>query len=310
MFQHFSNNQIIPLVISAILLICSILFFQKGKRRVSLGLLFLGAVGLGFFTANLDHFLILWDEQYHALVAKNLSFDPLKPMLYSNPLLAYDYKDWTGNHVWLHKQPLFLWQMALSLKLFGYNALAVRLPSIILHALAVIFTYRIGKIVANERIGYYGALFFALAYYPLELVAGNGTTDHNDISFLFYVTASLWAWFEYQHTKNKYYLVLIGLFAGCAVLVKWLVGLLIYAVWMVTIGINDKQNWFKRKSYKPMLGAFLISLLVFLPWQIYILIYFPLEANYEFAYNTKHFFEPIENHGGSMWFHIKVLNNI
>jgi 4-amino-4-deoxy-L-arabinose transferase len=57
-----------------------------------------------------------------------------------------------------------------------------------------------------------------LAYYPLELVAGRYSTDHNDLSFLFYVTASIWAWFEYQHTQNKYYLVLIGLFSGCAVL--------------------------------------------------------------------------------------------
>jgi 4-amino-4-deoxy-L-arabinose transferase-like glycosyltransferase len=309
-FHYFTYNQIIPLIISAVILICSILCFHKGKRRISLGLLFLGAVGLGVFIANLDHFLILWDEQYHALVAKNLSFNPFKPTLYSNPLLAYDYKNWTGNHIWLHKQPLFLWQMALSLKLFGFNEFAVRIPSIILHAVAVMFTYRIGKISATERIGYYGALFFALAYYPLELVAGRGTTDHNDIAFLFYVTASIWAWFEYQHTKNKSYLVLIGLFSGCAVLVKWLVGLLIYAVWLVTIGVNDKQNWLKPKAYKPLIGALLVTILVFVPWQIYILINFPVEANYEFAFNTKHFFESLENHGGTMWFHIKELNTI
>lgn len=309
-FHYFTDRQIIPLYISAAFIIVSILFFNNGKTRTSLFLLFVGSLTLGFFIANLDPFLILWDEQYHALVAKNLLLNPLKPTLYSNPLLEYDYRNWTGNYIWLHKQPLFLWQIAISLKLFGFNVLAVRLPSIILHSAAVLLIYRIGKISATERIGFYGALFFALAYFPLELVAGRYSTDHNDLSFLFYVTASIWAWFEYQHTNKKYYLILIGLFSGCAVLVKWLVGLLIYAIWFLTIGINDKLNWLKPKSYIPILVSLLITLLVFVPWQIYILFNYPFESNYEFAYNTKHFFEPLENHGGDIWFHIKALSDI
>ena len=260
--------------------------------------------------ANLDHFLILWDEQFHALVAKNLVADPLKPVLYSNPILEYDYRNWAGNHIWLHKQPLFLWQMALSLKLFGYNALAVRLPSVILHAVAVLMIFRIGKICSTERTGFYGALFFAIAFYPLELVSGRFSTDHNDLSFLFYVTASFWAWFEYQRSKKLQYLILTGLFSGCAVLVKWLVGLLIFAIWFLTIGINDKKNWIKLKSYVPMLTAFSISLLVFVPWQIFILWKYPVESNFEFAYNTKHFFEAIEGHEGDIWFHFRALKEI
>ncbi|HBS88206.1 MAG: hypothetical protein A2W91_04635 [Bacteroidetes bacterium GWF2_38_335] len=309
-FHHFSNNQFMPLVISSVILIASIMFFNFGRIRTSLVLLFLGTAGLGFFIANLDHFLILWDEQYHALVAKNLSVNPFKPTLYSNPIIDYNYTDWTGNHVWLHKQPLFLWQIALSLKLFGYNALAVRLPSIILHAIAVLLIYRIGKISANERTGFYGALFFAVAYYPLELIAGRYSTDHNDISFLFYVTASFWAWFEYQNSKKLYFLVLTGLFSGCAVLVKWLVGLLIYPIWFFTLGVNDKRNWFRIKSYKPIVISLLITIIIFLPWQLYILFNFPIEANYEFAFNTRHFFEPLENHGGNVWFHFQAIKHL
>jgi 4-amino-4-deoxy-L-arabinose transferase-like glycosyltransferase len=83
--------------------------------------------------ANLDHFLILWDEQYHALVAKNMLKNPFKPTLYPVELLDYDYRNWSANYIWLHKQPLFLWQIALSLKIFGTTELAVRLPSILLH---------------------------------------------------------------------------------------------------------------------------------------------------------------------------------
>lgn len=308
--NYFSSNQILPLFIGAIILIFSILFFNSGKTKLGLTLLFLGAMALGFFMANLDPYLIMWDEQYHALVAKNLTFDIFKPTLYVNPLLKYDYKNWTGNHIWMHKQPLFLWQMALSLKLFGMNTLAVRLPSIILHAIAVLMIYRIGKISSNEKTGFYGALFFAVAYYPLELIAGHYSTDHNDLSFLFYITASFWAWFEYQHTQKKQYLVLIGLFAGCAVLVKWLVGLLIYGVWFFTIGASDKRNWVKIKSYYPLLISIRISLLVFLPWQIYCYLQYPLEFIHEINYNSQHLFKVIEGHGGDVWFHFNALKDI
>jgi 4-amino-4-deoxy-L-arabinose transferase len=309
-FEYFTDNQIIPFIASSIIIISSIVAFHLDKKRTALFFLFLGSIGLGFFIANLDPFLNLWDEQYHALVAKNMLDNPFKPTLYSTPLLEYDYRNWTGNHIWLHKQPLFLWQIALSLKLFGINELAVRIPSIILHAIATLMIYRIGKISSSDRVGFYGALFFALAYYPLELIAGKFATDHNDLAFLFYVTASFWAWFEYQRSKKLSYIILIGLFSGCAILVKWLVGLLIYAVWFISIGVNIRINWLKLKSYYPMLISLFISCITFIPWQLYILSAYPSESNYEFLYNTRHFFEPIENHAGNIWFHFKALKDI
>jgi len=309
-FPYFTDNQIIPFIVSAVIIILSIVTFQLDKKRTALILLFLGSLGLGFFIANLDHFLILWDEQYHALVAKNMLDNPFKPTLYSTPLLEYDYRNWTANHIWLHKQPLFLWQIALSLKFFGINELAVRIPSILLHAIAALMIYRIGKISYSPTVGFYGALFFSVAYHPLELIAGKYATDHNDIAFLFYVTASFWAWFEYQNSKNSYWLILIGIFSGCAVLVKWLVGLLIYAVWTISLGVNDKKNWLKLKAYFPILISFTISLLVFIPWQLYTFYKYPLEAKYEFQLNTEHFFKPIENHGGDFWFHFNAVKDI
>ena len=308
-FSYFDSQQINPLIISGVLLICSVLLFRRHKN-ISLSLLFIGTLCLGYFIANLDHFLILWDEQYHALVAKNLSKDFLKPMLYADPVLDFDYKNWTNNQIWLHKQPLFLWQMALSIKLFGATELAVRIPSILMHAIIPLFIYRIGKIIKDEETGYYGALLFAVAYFPLELVAGGYTTDHNDVAFLFYVTASFWAWFEYQKSQNKYWLILIGVFSGCAVLVKWLMGLLVYVIWIITKTIVNPGQTFKVGSYLPLVYSGIVSLLVFLPWQIYILTKYPIEASYEYKLNSAHFFEVIEGHAQSTWFHFVDARNL
>lgn len=304
---HFPADQNIILITSTLLLASSAVFFRLKRENYCISTLVLGALCLGLFMARLNPYLNLWDEQYHALVAKNMLTNIFKPVLYSDPLLDYDYKNWTGNYIWLHKQPLFLWQMAISLKIFGVNEISVRIPSIIMHAIVPVFIYRIGKRGLGRNIGFYAAIFFTAAYYPLELAAGTYGTDHNDTAFLFYVTASLWAWFEYKSSQNKYWLILIGLFSGCAVLVKWLVGLLVYAVWVLTKTVNYREQLLRLKSYTPIFISLTISAVVILPWQIYILNKYPLEANQEYALNTKHFFEVVENHAGNLWFHIDSL---
>lgn len=307
--MNFSNNQLILFLPSIILLGLSIVLFRKDKIKISIVMLFSGAFALGCFMALLDPYLHIWDEQYHALVAKNLIDHPFFPMLYKIPVLNYDYTLWTDNYIWLHKQPLFLWQIALSMKLFGINEFSVRLPSIILHAIIPIFIYRIGKISLESKIGFYGALFFAIAYYPLELISGKYCCDHNDIAFLFYVTASIWAWFEYTYSKNNFWLILIGLFAGFAVLVKWLMGLLVFICWGLTL-LSERKKTLQLSTYIPVIKSFIISLIVFIPWQIYILVRFPSESNYEFSAFSSHLFKTTEGHGGNFWFHFEALNTL
>jgi len=307
---QFEDADLLLLCAAGIVIFMSILIFNSGRLKPALALLLFGSLMLGFFMAGLDPFLNLWDEQYHALVAKNLLSHPLKPTLYKIPILDYDYRNWTQNHIWLHKQPLFLWQIAGSLAVFGENEIAVRLPSVVLHAIGSLFIFRIGRITNGSITGFYGALFFAVAYYPLELITGRYSTDHNDLFFLFYVLGSFWAWFEYQHSKKPYWLALIGFFSGCAVLVKWLVGLLVYACWGLALLIQ-KNHWkFKLASFRPLLISFAVSLLVFIPWQVYILLAFPKEAAYEYSLNTAHFRTPIEGHTGDLWFHINAIKDL
>lgn len=304
LFEYFSLNQIIPLISSIVVLCLSVVFFKRNKNTLSIIFLFIGAFGLGCFMALLDPYIHTWDELFHALVSKNMIVNPFYPVLYKNTVLEYDYKIWTDNNIWLHKQPLFLWQIALSMKIFGVNEFSLRLPSIILHAILPLLIYRIGKISLNNKIGFYGALFFLCSYYPLELISGKYCNDHNDIAFLFYITSSFWAWFEYTSSKKNSWLILIGLFAGCAVLVKWLMGLLVYVCWAFTF-LSEKKHMFKWKLYIPFVKSFMISLVVSLPWQVYILNRFPVESKYEYSFFSKHLFEVIEGHRESFWFHFE-----
>ncbi|MCB0479140.1 MAG: glycosyltransferase family 39 protein [Crocinitomicaceae bacterium] len=302
--SSFSLEQIIPLYIAAGLLFISMMLWPK-QRTLGLLFLVLGAFGMSYFVCALDPFLMVWDEQYHAMVGKNMSTDFFTPMLYDGNPVPHDPHLWIENEIWLHKQPFFLWQIALSIKIFGPSVMAVRLPSMILFSILPFLIYRIGKIAINENTGYLAGLLFSCSYFALGLSAGHFHTDHNDLSFLFYLTASFWAWFEYQNSNKKYWLILIGVFSGFAVLTKWLMGLLVYVIWFLTEFFLNKENRWKIKTYIPLFGSELIAVLIFLPWQIYILNQWPEQANYEFAYNSKHFFEPVEGHAGTIWYHFQ-----
>ncbi len=300
---YFSNNYFI---LSLVFLLLSFISFQLQKTRLALVLLFFCSLISGIFIAALDPFINLWDEQFHALVAKNLLSHPLKLTLIEEPLFNTGSLHWSNSQIWLHKQPLFLWQIALSFKLFGANEFGLRLPSVLMHAIMIFFIFRTAEIFASKKIGYYSALLFTCAYFPLEYLTGFYPTDHNDISFYFYAFASLWALAEYYQTKKTSYILLIGVFSGAAILCKWLIGLLVYAVWFILAYTNRNQQPF-LKEFSKLLLSFFVCAVLFLPWQIYSYLCYPKEYITEMAFNSRHISEPLEGHGGNYFFYYDAL---
>lgn len=303
---HLSDSQFYILIASVLLILFSVYLFFRERFSTSILFLFIGGLSLRLMMAAIDPFLNFWDEQFHALVAKNMMLHPFKPTLYENPVLPYDYTRWDSNHIWLHKQPLFLWLIALSYKLFGINEFALRIPSAVMSALVILFIYRIGSNTCNKKVGWYGALLFTLSVFQLDIITGSIHTDHNDVAFMFFVTASVWSWTEYYRSGKLKWVFITGVLSGMAVLVKWLVGLLVIGIWGIA-SLVDKEKRNEKKNYIHLLYALLTAIFIFLPWQVYILTAFPQEAVYELKYNSKHFFEDVEGHKGDNWFHFDQL---
>ena len=161
-------------------------FVKNNTRNAIAAIIFAGFI-LRIFMAS-DPFLHHWDERYHALVAKHLIETPFTPRLYAEALLEYDYRAWNRNYIWLHKQPLPMWTMALSMKCFGVNLWALRLPSVLLSTIAIGLTFLIGKRLFNRKIGLLAAFFISINGLILELTGGQITTDHTDIFFFFFIT--------------------------------------------------------------------------------------------------------------------------
>lgn len=306
--QHINSISQILLGSWMLFIVFSIVSFYKSPKFTSL-FLFLSAVSIAAAVANFTTYFFPWDEQFHALVGKHLAENPLFPKLYPSNPLGLKSSIWADSVIWLHKQPLFTWQMALSIKLIGNSVFAVRLPSVIFHGLLVVSIYRIGVLILNRKVGFIAALLVMHSTFLLGLLSGRIGTDHNDFVFLGYITFSFWAWFEFQRSDNRKWLFWIGIFAGCAILTKWLVGLLVFGVW----GFVLLHKWGKSdfwKALRDLLLSLAIACLVFIPWQVYTFVYFPEEAAQEMNYNSKHLTHAVELHGGDVGFHFEQIQTL
>ena len=252
-----------------------------------------------------DPFLHDWDEKYHALVAKNLISNPLKPTLYLNPLLPYDFTNWTSNHIWLHKQPLPLWLISLSLKTFGISEFAVRIPSILLSTICIWMTFFIASVLLNKKVAVLAAYLISINGLVLELTGGRVATDHIDIVFLFFIELSIV--FSIIFSRNSKYLfnILTGISIGAAVLTKWLPALIVLPIWLLLL--FDSKKFTVTAIIKHFSILLLVVATVSVPWQIYIHSVFPKEAFWETTFNLKHFTEVIENQSGSYLYFINKI---
>jgi hypothetical protein len=292
------------------LLIISCILFEKGSAKkiwrtgffISFFLIFCGA-------ALLDPYINWWDEQFHSLVGKHMLEDPLHPVLIKDPVLPYDYQNWTGNHTWLHKQPLFLWQIGASIAIFGKTAFAVRFPAIVMMSILGMIIIRMGTMWRSERTGIFAAVLFATSYTVFNIVSGFLHTDQNDVAFLFYVTLSIWAWMEYHEKKTLKWVLFVGLFSGCAILVKWLTGLLVYAGWGIVL-IAFRNYRINKMEWRNYFIALFTTVFIALPWQIYTRIRFPQESAFETAQASRHFSEPMEGHDGTWVYHFDLLQKL
>jgi 4-amino-4-deoxy-L-arabinose transferase-like glycosyltransferase len=247
-----------------------------------------------------DPFLYAWDERYHALVAKHLAENPLLPLLYKDPLLPFDFRQWTLNHVWLHKQPLALWLMSVSVKIFGNAAWVIRLPSLIASCLSIFLTFKLGKFFRNEKVGLLAAFLQSINGFVIEVSVGRESTEHIDTLFFFFIELAIFWITVYLSKKTILNLFLIGFWMGCAILTKWLPALIVLPIFIVLTSNTEGV----LKSMFNACVILIVSCCIFLPWQFYIFSHFPKEAARENEYNFLHLTQALESHSGAWWWYL------
>ena len=231
-----------------------------------------------------------WDERFHALVAKNLLDHPLTPALYRMPALDYDSRDWTANHIWLHKPPGALWLMAGSMRIFGVNEIAARLPSVLLACAAVLLTFLIGRLLFTPAVGLLAAGFHAVNGFLVALVAGRRVADHVDTALIALVELGVWAALQHARRQRNGFLVLAGVALGAAFLTKSLPALLLLPVaFAVFLQHSSASEALRKCAMIALLGA-----AVAVPWTLYIWSVFPQEAATADFYTLQHVWQSLE----------------
>jgi 4-amino-4-deoxy-L-arabinose transferase len=232
--------------------------------------------GLRIFVAR-DEYLHQWDERFHALVAKNLIEDPLRPTLYKHPVEQYDYCDWTRNHIWLSKPPVPLWLMAISIHAFGLHEFAVRVPGIIAAILATLLTYYIARRFLSDRQAIFASLLYAIHPVISDLAAGRVSSDGVESVFLFFIVLSCYFVFLDPPGKPRTSSYLLtGAFSGLAVLSKWQPGLLP----IVLLFVFHFEPRSLARHFRFTFLAFLVSAVIFGGWILHCFIQFETEAQY------------------------------
>ncbi len=292
-------------------LIAGFLAVKRFEKHLNFSVfLFFAAFGISFGLSAISPLFFPWDEQFHALVAKNGMTDFFHPKLFSDEPLNLNYS-WVNATTWAHKQPFFTWLAVPFMKIFGVSALSYRLVYCLLFGFFPIVIFKILRHIFSEKVAFWSSFTAIHASFLLFLVNGIVATDQNDFTFLFLISLSFLFFLNWLKKPHFRWSFGIGLVVGFAVLTKWLVGVLVFAPWLILI-VKELKNKDLLKTYiTHFLIAFSVALCVVLPWQMYMYTHFQEVYIDEMNYNTRHFFEEIEGHGGDLFYHVTdVINHI
>ncbi len=124
---------------------------------------------------------------------------------------------------YLDKPPMLFWLSSLSIRAFGVNNLAYRLPSLVMALLAVYATYRLARLLYNETTGRIAALVLATcqAFFLWTMDV------RTDMMLTGFVALALWFIKECE-TRRRWYFVLGGTAAiAGALMTKGPIGLFV-----------------------------------------------------------------------------------
>lgn len=239
--------------------------------------------------------LLLPDEGRYVGVAWHMlgTGDYLTPMLNGMPFF--------------HKPPLFYWLTALFLSVFGVNAWAARLCSVLIAALLVGLLYRFLKTYANQRIAILSAvilavqpfLFGAAHYANLDMLVGGIMS--------LTVIAGATAVFQREQARSDRVAVLC-MYAAAALgfLAKGLIGVVlpggVLFFWLLG------RRRFAAMGHLLWWPGMVLFIALSLPWMVLVQLRYPGFFDYYIVYqHFERFLETGFNNPHPFWFYIPVI---
>lgn len=208
------------------------------------------------------------------------------------------------NAFW-EKPPLFFWVQAASMKLFGINEFAARLPNAVIGIFTLLSFYFLGRKLYDEKFGLIWALAYMGSFLP-HLYFKSGIIDPFFNFFIFFGIVFIAMSINAGDNKGLKFALFAGISIGLATLTKGPVGLLIASISVLVYWIMMKFR--KIPSWKNIL-VFAVSCLVISS------LWFGLEMiNNGFGfirefikYQVDLFLKPVAGHSGPIYYHFLIV---
>lgn len=217
--------------------------------------------------------------------------------------------DWAVPHLidlrYFEKPPMGYWLNAISLKLFGENNFAVRLPTALAAGLSAWFIW-----LLLMRLGYPQriALAAAAVYLGMTEVLVVGTVAVLDTPFSMFLTGGMVLFYlgahDPQRQRERGYLISSGIFFGLAFLTKGFLAIVLPGMVLFVYALLQKRYALLWKSL--LIAA--IGVLTILPWAIIIHRREPDFWHYFFwEEHIRRFLEPNAQHPEPFYFFVLYL---
>ncbi len=202
------------------------------------------------------------------------------------------------------KPILIYWLQLLSVKLFGLNEFALRLPSAVAGTLWTAATYLFVRRFLGRDVAFYAALFM-LSALQINLIAKAAIAD--GLLNLF-IALTMFSIYLFYQNRAKKYLYATFLFMALGFLTKGPVAILIpFVVSGLFFTIQKAFRLWLKTVFHPV--GILLFALVALPW--YLLEYqaqgMAFIDGFFFKHNLHRFDTSMERHGGGWYYYIVVM---
>jgi len=227
------------------------------------------------------------DETFYAQTAKEMleGHNFLTPFIFGSPQFE--------------KPILFYWLLIVSFKLFGLTEWAARLFPALFGSLGVVFTFLLGKVMFNRKVGLYAALILATGF----LYLGLSRIVLTDVVLTVFILLSMLS-FYVGHTKNKTnFYIFSYLFSGLAVLTKGPIGVIIPFSIIALFFIIQKE-WALWRRFLFCWQGWLLFLVVTLPWYGFVSLRFGKDflSGFFLHENIQRYFITAEHQSNNTWY--------
>ena len=149
--------------------------------------------------------------------------------------------DW-GNSITVDKPPLSLWVMGLSVRLFGFNPLAMLLPQVVMGVGTTLLIY----MILRRCVSSVAALLGATVFFTTPIVTLMSRYNNPDPLMLLLMVAAVWFVLRSIETGRGRFFVVAGALLGLAFMTKQLQGMLSVPALGLAFVLFSPQPWARR----------------------------------------------------------------